>query len=133
MIAATPTGRDVLEQLSAVGYETKLEGGKLMARGPVPLTDDLRSLVRDRSGAVKAALLLDDPPEWLEKLFELWWNGTETPVRLSGPSGGAEVYMVSVTVKNICAAVAAAVGMDPLQWAEIREEVEEALGREGAA
>ncbi len=41
--------------------------------------------------------------------------------------------MVSVSIKNICAAVAAEIGMDPLRWEAIREEVEEALGSwEGA-
>ena len=36
--------------------------------------------------------------------------------------------MVRVSVKNIAAAVAAEIGMDPLQWEKIRDEVEEALG-----
>jgi hypothetical protein len=36
--------------------------------------------------------------------------------------------MVSVSVENIAAAVAAEIGMNPLEWEAIREEVEEALG-----
>jgi len=36
-----------------------------------------------------------------------------------------------VSIENICAAVAAGIGMGPLQWEAIREEVEEALARRG--
>jgi hypothetical protein len=60
---------------------------------------------------VKEAALLADPPGWLEGLFELWFSGPET------------------TVRNIATAVAIEIGMDPLEWQAIREEVEEALGR----
>ena len=49
-------------------------------------------------------------------------------------TGKAEVYMVRVFSREIGTAVAAKIGMDPFRWEDIREEVEEALGRgEGAA
>jgi hypothetical protein len=129
MIASTPAGFAVVEQLAADGYSLKLEGDSIKkAKGPAPLSDEQRTLVKENRDAVKAALLLADPPAWLEKLFDFWWSGRETPVSLSAPSGKAEVYMVSVSVQNIAAAVAAAVGMDALEWQRIRPEVEEALG-----
>jgi hypothetical protein len=128
------SGAGVLDRLEAAGYDLALEGGEVRAAGPAPPSEDLRALVEENRDGLKAALLLANRPPWLEKLFELWWSGHQTPVRLSGPTGGAETYLVSVSVKNIAAAVAAEIGLDPLHWEHIRPEVEEALGTwEGAA
>jgi len=128
------SGAVVLDRLEAAGYDLALEGGEIRASGPAEPPPDLRDLVEKNRTGLKAALLLADPPAWLARLFDLWWSGHETPVRLSGPSGAAEVYMVRVSIKNIAAAVAAEIGMDPLEWQRIRPEVEEALGSwEGAA
>ncbi len=128
------SGAGLLDRLEAAGYALALEGGKVRASGPAPPSEDLRALVEENRDGLKAAILLADPPAWLKKLSELYWSGHQTPVKLSGPSGGAETYLVSVSIKNITAAVAAEIGMDPLEWERIRPEVEEALGRwEGAA
>ncbi len=143
MIAARSKGFDVLARLSSAGYQftVGLEPTKpekhprtvIKIDGPEEPAPELAELIAEHRDALKAAVLLSDPPEWLAMLFERWWHGAETPVKLSGPSGGAADYMVRVSVKNIAAAVAAAVGMDPLQWEKIREEVEETLGSwEGA-
>jgi hypothetical protein len=122
-------GTEVLDRFARTGYTLALEGGKIKAKGPGPPPEELRERAATNRERVKAAILLSNPPPWLEKLIELWWSGHETPVRRTDPATGqAEVYMVSVTVKNIAAAVAAEIGMDPLRWEERREEVEEALG-----
>jgi hypothetical protein len=122
-------GTAVLDRFARTGYDLVLEDGKIRASGPNAPSEDLRALVEANRMGLKAALLLADPPEWLEKLFKMWWDGTQTPVTRSAPTGKAETYMVRVTVREIAAATAAAVGMDSLRWEEIREEVEEALAR----
>ena len=137
-------GLDVLERLSEAGYRLTVgpeptQPGKhprarfeVMGREEPP--PDLLELIEGHRNALKAATLLADPPAWLEKLCELYWSGYETPVRLTAPTGKAELYVVSVSVKNIAAAIAAEIGMDPLRWQGIRGEVEEALGHwEGPA
>ena len=124
MIAPTPTVFDVLEKLAADGYSLTLEDDRIKVKGPAPLSDEQRALVKEHRDQVKAAIVLSNPPAWLERLFELYWSGHQTPVKLSGPSGGAETYLVSVSIKNIAAAVAAAIVMDPLEWPVIREVVE---------
>jgi hypothetical protein len=123
----------VADMLEERGYTLAVEGRRLQVRGPEPPPNELDREIVEHRDALAAHALLSNPPAWLEKLFKMWWDGTETSVKLSGPSGGAEVYMVSVSVKNIAAAVAAEIGMDPLQWERIRPEVEEALGTWGAA
>jgi hypothetical protein len=127
-------GTEALERFARTGYALVLKGGKIRASGPTAPPEDLRALVEKNRDGLKAVLLLADPPPWLSKLYEMWWNGTETPVSRTNPvTGKAETYMVRVTVKQIATAVAAKIGMDPLQWEGIREEVEEALGSwEGA-
>jgi hypothetical protein len=117
-----------LETLRGHGYQASLENTELVVRGPGPVPEPLRGEIVSDTVGVKTAVLLSDPPAWLEKLFEMWWDGTETPVSLSAPSGKAETYMVRVTVKQIATATAAKIGLDPLKWEMIREEVEEALG-----
>jgi hypothetical protein len=138
----------VLEALQSGGYRPRLywpepeDPGRpvrptprLIVDGDEPLPPELREAVQESRDDLKATMLLVDPPAWLAKLFELYWSGHKTPVRLTGPSGKAEVYMASVSIKNISAAVAAEIGMAVLEWERIRPEVEEALGtwKSGAA
>jgi len=124
----------VANTLTGRGYTLAVEDHRLRVRGAEPPPDDLDRAIAENRNALAARVLLANPPAWLARLFDLWWSGHETPVRLSGPSGAAEVYMVRVSIKNIAAAVAAEIGMDPLEWQRIRPEVEEALGSwEGAA
>ncbi len=132
----------VLEELRRRGFRPRLyrpeptepDGhphtpARLVIDGGEPIPADLREVVQLHRDEIKATLLLSDPPAWLSRLFDLYWSGHETPVKLSNPaSGKAEVYMVRVSIKNIAALVAQDVGMDPLKWEAIREEVEEALG-----
>jgi hypothetical protein len=121
-------GAEILDRFVWAGYELVLEDGKIKASGPTDPPEELRDLVEKNRGGLKAALLLADPPGWLEKQLELWWKGTETSVTRTNPATGrAEVYKVRVTVREICAAVAAKIGLDPLEWHTIREEVEERL------
>ena len=128
------SGADVLGRFEEAGYVLTLTSGEVRAAGPAAPPDELRALVENSRDALKAALLLSDPPPWLASLFDLYWSGHETPVRRSGPSGGAEVYMVSVSIKNIVAAVGVELGIPRTDWPEIRPEVEEALGTwKGAA
>ncbi len=127
-------GLATLDTFRDRGYRASLDLSELVVRGPGPVPDDLRrEIVADRD-AMKAAVLLSDPPEWLTRLFDHYWSGNEEKVRLTNPtSGKAEVYLVSLSIKNICAAVAAEIGMYVLEWERIRPEVEEALGTwEGA-
>ena len=121
------TGAEALAHLTDAGYVLALDGGEIRASGPTAPSEDLRAVVEKNRETLKAAVLLSNPPAWLSKLFQLWWSGQETPATRSGPSGKAETYMVRVGVREIAAAVAAAIGMDPLDWLAIREEVEEAL------
>ncbi len=122
-------------ELEAQGYALAVVGGRLKVRGPKAPPPELERAIAEERDALKARVLLGDPPEWLARLFNLYWSGHETPVRLSGgPSGGVETYLVSVSIKNICAAVAAEIGAPVLEWERLRPEVEEALGTwEGAA
>ncbi len=127
------SGREVLDRFTDAGYRLWLEGGEIRASGPAPPGEDLRALAEEHSDRLKAAVLLSDPPPWLAKLFNLWWGGHETPVRLSAPSGKAEVYVVAVSIRNITAAVGAEIGLSRERWPEIQPEVEEVLGAwEGA-
>jgi hypothetical protein len=122
-------GAEVLDRFSRTGYVLALEGVKIKIKGPGPPPEELRERAATNRERVKAAILLSNPPQWLEQLIKLWWSGEKTRVHRTSPATGqAEVYLVAVTVKNIAAAVAAEIGMDPLRWEELREEVEEALG-----
>ncbi len=128
------TGVEVLSRFAEGGYSLALEGGEITATGPEPPAEELRALASENRDALKAAVLLASPPPWLSKLFRLYWSGHETPVRLTGTSGKAEVFLVSVSIKNIAAAVAAEVGAPVVEWERLRPEVEEALGTwKGAA
>lgn len=121
-------GTEVRSRFEGAGYTLVLDGEELRASGPAAPTEELRALVDENRDALKAAILLEDPPEWLSRLCDLYWSGHETPVKRSSPAGGAEVYMVSVCIKNVAAAVAAEIGMPVLEWERILPEVEEALG-----
>ena len=116
-----------LDTLKERGYKASLDFAELVVKGPGPVPDDLRREIVADTAAVKAAVLLSDPPVWLSKLLDFYWSGRETPVRLTGNSGSAETFRVSVSVKNIAAAVAAEIGMPVMKWEKIRDEVEEAL------
>jgi hypothetical protein len=121
-------------ELTNGGYAVSLEGGRLKVRGCEPPPEDLEQGIVKHRDELKTLALLSDPPVWLGRLFDLYWSGHETPVRLTGTSGKPEVYLVHVSIKNICAAVAAEIGMPVLEWERIRSEVEEVLGAwEGAA
>ncbi len=118
-----------LGALQERGYWATLDRAELVVRGPGPVPEDLRTEIRADTTAVKAAVLLANPPAWLSKLFELWYSGHTTHARRTDPATGqVKEYPVHVSIKNIAAAVAAAVGMDALEWEAVREEVEEALG-----
>ncbi len=128
MIAATSTasstarskGFEALEALHHAGYRVvvRLEPTEperhprivIKVDGPEEPPDELRKLIAQNRDALKAAALLSEPPAWLETLLELWFSGPKTSVR------------------HICAAVAAAIGVDALEGHTVREEVEEALG-----
>ena len=128
------SGAAILSRFEEAGYVLTLMDTEIRASGPATPSDELRTLADKNRDALKAAVLLANPPAWLASLFDLYWSGHETPVRRSGPSGGAEVYMVSVSIKNIVAAVGVGLGIPHSRWSEIRPEVEEALGTwEGAA
>ncbi len=134
--AARSKGFEVLEALHRAGYGVVIQRAPtepekpprtvVKIDGPEEPAPELRKLITEHRDALKAAALLSDPPAWLKELLQLWYAGHETPVKLDNG-----VYMVRVSVKNIAAAVAAAIGMDPLRWETVREEVEEALERVG--
>ena len=159
-IAPPATGFEVFSRFEEAGYTLAIEGAEIRATGPAAPTEELRVLVERNRDALKAAVLLSDPPDWLSKLFDLYWSGHQTPVKMTIPrnagtqarldfgdqeeatpaypenlrGGKTEVFMVSVSIKNICAAVAAEIGVPVLEWERLRPEVEEALGVwEGAA
>ena len=159
-IAPPFTGFEVLSRFKEAGYALVIEGAELRASGPAAPTEELRALVERHRDALKAAVLLSDPPDWLAKLFDLYWSGHQTPVRMTIPKnagtqarldfgeqeeptpaypenlrgGKTEVFMVSLSIKNICAAVAAAIGAPVLEWERLRPEVEVVLGTwEGVA
>lgn len=86
-------------------------------------------MIVEHRDKIKAMLLLSNPPAWLKQLFELYWSGHQSPVRMTSPaSGKAEAFLVQVSTKNIAAAVAAEIGMSVLEWERIRPEVERTLG-----
>ena len=126
-------GGEILDRFAAEGYRLWLADGEVRATGPAPPGEELRALAAENRDAFRAAVLCADPPPWLATLFDYYWRGVETPVKLTGTSGKTEVFMVSVSIKNICAAVAAEIGMPVLEWERIRPEVEEALGSWGGA
>ncbi len=119
-----------LSRVTNEGYVVALEGGRLKVRGDAPPPEELRTLIAENRDALKAAVLLSDPPDWLAKLLKLYLSGRETEVRREDPATGkAKVFGVRVSVKNICAAVAAEIGTPVLEWEHLRPEVEEALER----
>lgn len=132
----------VLEDLRAGGFVPRLHWPepedptrparttpRLIVDSDEPLPEDQRSAIRSHRDELKASLLLSDPPAWLRRLFDLYWSGHDTPVSLTSPATGkAEVYMVHVSIKNICAAVAAEIGVPIREWEKVGPEVEEALG-----
>ena len=125
---------DTLTCLEEHGYSIAFEGGRLKVAGSTAPPPELEQLIVENRHRLAARALLTNPPAWLTKLFDLYWSGHETPVRLSAPSGKAEVYMVSVSIRNITAAVGAEIRLPRTRWPEIQPEVEEALGTwEGAA
>jgi hypothetical protein len=166
----------VLESLRVEGFRLRLywpepedparpvqAAPRLLVDGDEALPDELREAVKANRDSLKAALLLSDPPEWLAKLFDLYWAGHESPVRLTTPKGvdgqegfdfgdadevreesasypdnlkggKTEVYMVRLSLKNIAAAVAAEIGTPVRECERLLPEVEEAIGSwEGAA
>ena len=154
-IAPPATGFEVLSRFEEAGYTLAIEGAELQASGPAAPTEELRVLVERHRDALKVAVLFSDLPDWLAKLFDLYWSGHETPVRLTTPKGRdgqgqlalgdeeprqtlpypdslrggkTDVYMVRLSLKNICAAVAAETGAPVLGWERFLPEVEEALG-----
>jgi hypothetical protein len=164
----------VLESLRVGGFRPRLywpepedparpiqAAPRLVVDGDEALTDELRETVRVNRDSLKAALLLADPPDWLAKLFDLYWSGHESSVMLTTPKGAdgqealdfgepeagdtvsypdnlkggkTEVYMVRLSLKNIAAAVAAEIGTPVRESGHLVPEVEEAIGSwEGAA
>jgi hypothetical protein len=159
-IAPPATGFEVLSRFEESGYAITIEGAELRAIGPAAPTEELRVLVERNRDALKAAVLLSDPPGWLAKLLDLYWGGHQTPVRMTIPrnlgtqarldfgdqeesapaypenlrGGKTAVFMVSVSIKNVCAAVAATIGAPVLEWERLRPEVKMVLGTwEGAS
>ncbi len=125
-------GADVLSRFVEGGYSLALDSGELAAAGPAPPSEELRALAAENRAVLKAAVLIASSPSWLTKLFELYRSAHETPVRRTNTTGKAEVFMVSVSIKNVCAAVAAEIGMPVLEWERLRPEVEEALRQRGS-
>jgi hypothetical protein len=165
----------VLESLRVEGFRPRLywpepedparpvqTAPRLLVDGDDNLPEELRDIIKANRDSLKAALLLSDPPDWLAKLFELYWSGYESPVMLTTPKGAdgqepldfgdaeevhepasypdnlkggkTEVYMVRLSLKNIAAAVAAEIGTPVRECERLLSEVEEAIGSwEGAA
>jgi hypothetical protein len=119
-----------LETLRDHGYRVALDNTELVVKGPGPVPAEIRREIASDTAGVKAAVLLNNPPPWLEELFKMWWDGTETLVRRTDPATGrTKTYPVPVTVKSIATAVADKIGMDWREWGMLREEVEEALSQ----
>ena len=71
-IAPPSTGFEILSRFEEAGYTLTIEGAELRATGPAAPTEELRVLVERNRKALKAAVLLSDPPSWLAKLFGLY-------------------------------------------------------------
>jgi len=85
IIAPPAAGFEVLSRFEEAGYTLAIEGAELRVTGSTTPTEDLRDLVERNREALKAAVLLSDPPSWLAKLFDLYWSGHQTPVKMSTP------------------------------------------------
>ncbi len=120
-------GPEILDRFETEGYVLALEDTEIWGAGPVEPSEDLRAIVDEDRDGLKATLLLAEPPAWLAKIIAMHKSGTKTPVRRTNEKGNPERYEVTVSVKNIAAAVAAAIGMPVIEWECIRPEVEEAL------
>lgn len=133
---------DLRARLEEHGYTAALEGGRLKVRGPAAPRSELDREIVEHRDALKACLLLSDPPEWLRRLFELYASGHTTQVRRTDPQqkGGTRRYPVRVSLANIAAAVAAEIrmahkdiaderGITDLVRGSILPEVEETLRR----
>jgi hypothetical protein len=148
-------GTEVLSRFEGAGYELALDGAELRASGPAAPTEELRALVEEHRDVLKAAILLSAPPSWLVRMLDLYAADHETEVRRTIPKGeGGQLRLdfgeageasrsapypenlrggkavkcrVRVSLKNICACVAAEIGLSPLEWECIRPEVDEAV------
>jgi len=143
MIAAAPTtATDILREIKRRGFKARLEYPppqdpsypvrevpRLIVEGDAPILEDLDASIRANRDALKVAVLLWDPPPWLAELIGRFWSGDERPVRLRSPaSARTEVYLVSLSSKNIAAAVATEIGASGCAWEAFVPLVEEALG-----
>jgi hypothetical protein len=85
---------------------------QLLVDSDEPLTPELRESIKAHRDALKAVLLLASPPPWLVRLLNLYAAGQELLVKRSSPAAKAEAYPARLTLENISAAVAAAIGLD---------------------
>ena len=150
----TVSGADLLAQLAEWG-RVRLRNGQIEAEAASPPSEELRALVEEHRDVLKAAILLSAPPSWLVRMLDLYAAGHETEVRRTIPKGeGGQLRLdfeeageasrsapypenlrggkavkcrVRVSLKNICACVAAEIGLSPLEWECTRSEVEEAV------
>jgi hypothetical protein len=111
-----------------VGLEDALRQAKASAKdGRLAVAVPHRNGQKCRD-ALKTAVLLSGPLTWFKRLFRLYWDGTEKPVRLANPaSGNVEIYLVSLSIKNIAAVVAESIDIGGFQGEQIRPEVVETL------
>jgi len=123
-------GTAILSRFVEGGYSLALgEDGEIAASGPKPPPDHLRWLVEEDRAGVKAAILLSDPPKWLRLMLDRHATGHISEIKMTHPDGKARPTPVRITTKTLCANVAAAIGLSPLEWGRVRPEVEEAVRR----
>jgi hypothetical protein len=85
---------------------------QLLVDGDEPLTPELRETIKANRDTLKVVLLLASPPAWLVRSLNIYAAGREIQVKRSGPTAKAEAYSARLTLENISAAVAAAIGLD---------------------
>ncbi len=123
-------GTAILSRFIESGYSLALgEDGEIAASGPKPPSDHLRRLVEEDRAGLKAAILLSDPPKWLRLILDRYATGQVSEIKMTHPDGKARPTRMRITTRTLCANVAAAIGLSPLEGERVRPEVEACLDR----
>ncbi len=116
---------EVIAELEGRGYALAIEDGRLKVRGPERPSAELERAIAEHRDGFAARVLLKNPPDWLRLMLDRCSANHVYVSRRKGPDGQPVRYRV--TLETICANVAGAIGLSPLDGERIRSDVEGAV------